>query len=183
MLNPARRAALARLIAFACLIASAFVFANGAHARGVYPSQPYEAPFARARHADHTLPNTDDGGRLVRTIGNVGSSVVAVASHFLGSGNPTGFHEAWCRDFVNLVLERSGHHLRDRSHIAISALNLGPRVRQPVAGDLAVMRNHVTIFVKYDGRGSFIGIGGNQGHRVKYSRFALGSVVGFVRPA
>ena len=114
---------------------------------------------------------------------NWGGDVVAEAARYVGSGNPTGFREAWCRDFINMVLERTGHRLADKSHVVAGALNLGPRVASPASGDLAVMRGHVTIFVGWAGQGTFLGLGGNQGHRVRVSRFALRSVVAFVRPS
>ncbi|MGO9769136.1 MAG: hypothetical protein ACLPSW_06195 [Roseiarcus sp.] len=120
------------------------------------------------------------GGAALRS----GSDLVAEAARYVGGGNPTGFHEAWCRDFVNMVLERTGHRLADKSHAAIAALNLGPRVDYPQPGDLAVMRGHVTIVASVDGAGGFVGLGGNQGHgRVTYSHFSMRSVVAFVRPS
>jgi uncharacterized protein (TIGR02594 family) len=87
----------------------------------------------------------------------------------------------WCKSFSNVVLRRTGHRAGP-SLMAIDALRDGVRVRTPRPGDLAVMRGHVTFFVRLDGRGGFVGLGGNQGHRVRYSRFALAAVVAFVRP-
>jgi uncharacterized protein (TIGR02594 family) len=110
------------------------------------------------------------------------SPLLAEAARWLGSGNPTGYPEAWCRDFVNFVLRRAGHRLADDSHLAIAALRLGPRVAEPRPGDLAVMAHHVTFFAGWDGAGAFLGLGGNQGRRVRVSRFARRAVIAFVRP-
>ena len=112
-----------------------------------------------------------------------GSDVVAEAERFLGQGNPTGYNEAWCRDFVNMMLERTGHKLADKSHMAIAALNLGPHVANPQPGDLAVFRGHVTIFAGWNGPDTFNGLGGNQHHRVTIAMFSRRSVVAFVRPS
>ena len=107
--------------------------------------------------------------------------MLAEASRWIGQGNPTPFQEAWCRDFVNLVLERAGYRLADRSHQAAAALRLGRRVREPRLGDLAVMAGHVTFFAGWDGDGAFLGLGGNQSHRVTVARFARRAVIAFVR--
>jgi hypothetical protein len=42
------------------------------------------------------------------------------------------------------------------------------------------MRHHVTIFAGWGGRG-LVGLGGNQGHQVKFSHFSQRRVVAFVR--
>ncbi len=105
------------------------------------------------------------------------------ASRWLGSGNPTPFREAWCRDFVNFVLERSGVSLVDRSHLALRALRLGPRVAEPLPGDLVVMRGHVAFFAGWDGAGGLLALGGNQRHRVTLTRFRRRAVIAFVRAA
>lgn len=110
------------------------------------------------------------------------SQVIAEAQRWIGSGNPTGTSGPWCRDYVNFVLERTGHHLADKSRMAVTALRLGPRVSNPQPGDLAVMGGHVTFFVGWAGEGRFLGLGGNQGHRVNVSQFASRSVIAFVRP-
>jgi uncharacterized protein (TIGR02594 family) len=108
------------------------------------------------------------------------SEVLNEASRWVGHGNVTGSHRAWCADFANFVLSRTGHHASG-SGMVNSLLGVGPRVATPSAGDLVVMRNHVTIFAGYSGHG-FYGLGGNQHHRVAMSNFPLRSVVAFVRP-
>jgi uncharacterized protein (TIGR02594 family) len=114
--------------------------------------------------------------------GGWGSGVLAVAGRYQGSLNPTGLRGPWCRDFVNMVLEQSGHRLANHSRRAIDALGLGYHVSSPQPGDLAVMGGHVTFFKEWDGPNSFIGRGGNQGHIVRDSRFPRYSVVAWVRP-
>ncbi len=111
------------------------------------------------------------------------SELLAEASRWLGGGNPTPFREPWCRDFVNFVLQRAGHRLGDRSHLAIAALRLGPRVVDPAPGDLAVMHGHVAFFARWDGADTFLALGGNQSRRVTIARFARRAVIAFVRPA
>ncbi len=102
------------------------------------------------------------------------------ARRYLGRGNVTGSHRAWCADFANMVLSRTGHRASG-SGMVRSMLSVGPRVSSPSPGDVVVMRSHVTIFAGYGGRG-FYGLGGNQHHRVAMSNFPLRSVVAFVRP-
>ena len=155
------RASLAAVAVSLTLTASGIAEANGRTSPSIYA---------------HEWSGTATGRSL-------GGDLVAEAARYVGMGNPTGFREAWCRDFVNMVLERSGHRLADKSHVVAGALKLGPRVASPASGDLAVMRGHVTIFVGWAGQGTFLGLGGNQGHRVRVSRFALRSVVAFVRPS
>ena len=108
------------------------------------------------------------------------SALVAEAERHLGQGNFTGRPGAWCAWAISAWLRAIGRPPL-ASGMAASALAYGPRTNQPRPGDLVVMRGHVTIFVRYDGNGWFTGLGGNQHHMVRYSRFALRSVVGFVR--
>jgi uncharacterized protein (TIGR02594 family) len=108
------------------------------------------------------------------------STVLNEASRWIGHGNVTGSHRAWCADFANFVLRRTGHRASG-SGMVNSMLSVGSRVSQPSPGDLVVMRSHVTIFAGYGGHG-FYGLGGNQHHQVAMSNFPLHSVVAFVRP-
>lgn len=108
--------------------------------------------------------------------------LLTVAASYIGRSGPAMGLPArlWCRDFINLVMAKAGHPPRDRSRRAIDALRLGQRVRDPRPGDLAVMRHHVTIVAAMRG-GQVIGLGGNQGRRVRVSHYAASRVVGFVR--
>ena len=65
--------------------------------------------------------------------------------------------------------------------MALDGLRAGPRVASPKPGDLAVMRHHVTLFVSRDGD-AFLGLGGNQSHKVTVARFPLRAVIAFVEP-
>jgi uncharacterized protein (TIGR02594 family) len=107
-------------------------------------------------------------------------AVLAEARRWLGQGNPTGKPGAWCAWFASFVLKRTGHR-ELQNGLASSALAYGPRVAEPKPGDLAVMRGHVTFFVGWNARDAFLGLGGNQGHRVRVSRFARRAVIAFVR--
>jgi uncharacterized protein (TIGR02594 family) len=115
------------------------------------------------------------------TLSSNTSSVLSEASRWIGHGNVTGSHRAWCADFANFVLQRTGHKASG-SGMVNSMLSVGSRVATPAKGDLVVMRSHVTIFAGYGGRG-FYGLGGNQHHQVRVSNFPLRSVVAFVRPS
>ncbi len=108
--------------------------------------------------------------------------LLEVASRYVGRFGPSlGLpSRLWCRDFVNFVLAKNGTPPGNHSRRAIDALRLGSRVRDPRPGDLAVMRNHVTIFARFK-TGQVIGLGGNQGRRVKLSSYSAARVVGFVR--
>ncbi len=110
------------------------------------------------------------------------SPALAEAARWLGSGNMTGYAEAWCRDFVNFVLTRTGHALADTSHAAITALRLGPRVAEPRPGDLAVMAHHVGFVEGIEPDGSVRLISGNCGHRVARSLAPRRTIVAFVEP-
>lgn len=108
--------------------------------------------------------------------------LLTVAARYIGRSGPAIGLPArlWCRDFVNFIVPRAGGHLANRSRRAIDTLTAGRRVHDPRPGDLAVMRHHVTVVVAVKS-GQVIGLGGNQGHRVRVSRYALSRVIGFVR--
>ena len=117
----------------------------------------------------------------VRAAWGGGSRVVELAAHYAGWGNPTGFRGPWCKAFTNKILREAGYH-PGPSLRAIDALAVGQRVSAPQPGDLAVMRGHVTFFAQWDGPDAFDGLGGNQGHAVRLSRFWRGAVIAWVRP-
>jgi uncharacterized protein (TIGR02594 family) len=117
----------------------------------------------------------------IAAVSNSGSSAILnEARHWVGRGNVTGTHRAWCADFANWVLTRTGHRTSG-SGMVKSLLSVGPRVSTPSPGDIVVMRNHVTIFAGFGGQG-FYGLGGNQHNRVAMSNYPLRSVVAYVRP-
>jgi hypothetical protein len=114
------------------------------------------------------------GGGVIDTL--------AEAARWLGGGNPTGTAGPWCADFVSFVLRRTGHRALP-GRLALDGLAAGARVATPRAGDLAVMRGHITFFVNFAGADGFIGLGGNQNHVVQYSRYDVRAVVAWIRPA
>ena len=107
--------------------------------------------------------------------------MLAVASHFVGDRNPTGFHGPWCKAFVNMIARKTGH-FTNASLRAVDALrHMGYRVKLQT-GDVAVTRSHATFFAGYGGRG-FLGLGGNQSHhRVTVSKaIPLSRVIAWIR--
>lgn len=109
-----------------------------------------------------------------------GSSVLVEARHWLGSGNPTGTRGPWCRDFVNFVLRRTGHHYNP-SRLAITSVALGPRIRSPRPGSIAVMRSHVG-FVEAVEPGGILLISGNHRHKVGEGLYNPRRILAYVEP-
>ncbi len=154
------RGAFARLGFLAAIVTIFFAFAGQAHAAGRGWQEPVAIEIAATSR---------------------GSDALAEAARWIGSGNMTGYTEAWCRDFVNFVLRRTGHRLADDSHLAIAALRLGPHVVEPKPGDLAVMRHHVGFVEGVEPDGAIRLLSGNWGHRVARSVVPRGLVVAFVQ--
>lgn len=141
------------------------------------PETAKAAPRYRSNwHREPRGLETPFPGFLASPSGNL----LSIANRFIGHRNPTGTHRAWCADFVGYVLQKAGYR-GSGSGVAISYRHYGHRVSVPSPGDIAVMRNHVTFFYSYGGRG-FYGLGGNQHHIVKVSSFPLSKVVAWVRP-
>lgn len=135
------------------------------------PPSPIVAP--DWRHGAPTIAAGAAWGAGTRTLDE--------AWRWIGVRNPTGFAGPWCKAFTNFVIERLGFH-PGPSLMAIDALRDGQRVAVPQPGDLAVMRGHVTFFVRWIDAGRFIGLGGNQHHAVAELVFSRRAVVAFVRP-
>ena len=154
-----KRRAFAWPVAFACLIAGFFAFANHAY-------------------ADPRYPRSDDGGRLWRWASGGGTQIVAEAERFLGAGNVTGTPGPWCAAFASLVLRKTGHRPL-ASRMANAALSYGPHVARPKPGDLVVLRGHVGFVVADQGRTVKI-VSGNWGHRVAFGTVSRAAVVAFV---
>ena len=108
------------------------------------------------------------------------SDMLSLAARYVGSGKMTPLPGPWCRDFVNMVAARAGKPLANHSRRAIDAIHLGRRVSSPEPGDLVVMRHHVTIYAG-NSAGKIIGLGGNQGRRVRYSAYDPRRVLAFIR--
>jgi len=113
------------------------------------------------------------------------SDVVSEARRYIG-GNPTGRSRLWCARFMNMVLERSGHH-GTGSDLASSFARYGQRVDGPQVGAIAVMSRrgggHVGVVSGVDSRGNPVVVSGNHGHRVAESVYPRGRIYAYVMPA
>ena len=114
------------------------------------------------------------------------SNVVDEARRYLG-GNPTGRGSLWCARFMNMVLERSGHH-GTGSDMASSFAGYGQRISGPQVGAIAVMSRgrrggHVGIVSGMDANGNPIVISGNNGNRVREAAISRGRIYAYVMPS
>jgi uncharacterized protein (TIGR02594 family) len=113
-----------------------------------------------------------------------GSTLVMEARHYLG-GNPTGRGSLWCARFMNMVLQRTGHH-GTGSDMASSFAHYGQRVSGPQVGAIAVMGRrgggHVGIITGIDAHGNPIMISGNNGNRVREAPVSRGRIYAYVMP-
>lgn len=117
--------------------------------------------------------------------GGFGSSdVVAEARRYVG-GNPTGRGSLWCARFMNMVLERSGHH-GTGSDMARSFASYGQRLSGPQIGAIAVMGRrgggHVGVVSGIDAGGNPIVVSGNNGNRVREAPISRGRIYAYVMP-
>ena len=114
-----------------------------------------------------------------------GTGVVAEARRYIGS-NPTGRSSLWCANFMNMVLERSGHR-GSGSNVARSFASYGTRISGPQVGAIAVMSRgkrggHVGVVSGIDANGNPIIISGNHGRRVAESTYSRGRIYAYVMP-
>ena len=114
-----------------------------------------------------------------------GSGLVSEARRYLG-GNPTGRGSLWCARFMNMVLEKTGHH-GTGSDMANSFAHYGTRVSGPQVGAIAVMSRgrrggHVGIITGIDAHGNPIMISGNNGNRVREAPISRGRIYAYVMP-
>jgi uncharacterized protein (TIGR02594 family) len=109
-----------------------------------------------------------------------GSDLVSEARRYLG-GNPTSRGSLWCARFMNMVLERTGHH-GTGSDMASSFANYGHRISGPQVGAIAVMGHHVGIITGVDASGNPIMISGNNGNRVREAPISRGRIYAYVMP-
>jgi len=112
------------------------------------------------------------------------SDLVTEARRYIG-GNPTGRGSLWCARFMNMVLERSGHH-GTGSDMASSFAQYGERISGPQVGAIAVMGrrggSHVGIITGIDASGNPIMISGNNGNRVREAPISRGRIYAYVMP-
>ena len=113
------------------------------------------------------------------------SDVVAEARRYIG-GNPTSRRSLWCARFMNMVLERSGHH-GTGSDMASSFASYGQRVSGPQIGAIAVMGRrgggHVGVVSGIDAAGNPILVSGNNRNRVGEAPVSRGRIYAYVMPA
>jgi uncharacterized protein (TIGR02594 family) len=116
--------------------------------------------------------------------GSGSSNVVAEARRYIG-GNPTGRGSLWCARFMNMVLERSGHH-GTGSDMARSFAGYGQRVSGPQIGAIAVMSRrgggHVGVVSGIDASGNPILVSGNNRNRVVEAPYPRGRIYAYVMP-
>ena len=95
---------------------------------------------------------------------------------------------AWCADFVNATLAKTGMK-GTGSGMARSFLEWGQEVDQPQRGDIAVFTRgdpngpfgHVGFFDGYNEDGTIRVLGGNQGDSVSIASYPAESLLGFRR--
>jgi uncharacterized protein (TIGR02594 family) len=146
---------------------------------------PHELAVARLRRFANThtnlAPYTSSGAS---PMSGGSSSLVMEARHYLG-GNPTGRGSLWCARFMNMVLQRTGHH-GTGSDMASSFAHYGHRISGPQVGAIAVMGRrgggHVGIITGIDARGNPIMISGNNGNRVREAPISRGRIYAYVMP-
>jgi uncharacterized protein (TIGR02594 family) len=129
------------------------------------------------------MPGAASGGTALS--GGIGSAdLISEARRYLG-GNPTSRASLWCARFMNLVLERTGHH-GTGSDMASSFASYGQRVSGPQVGAIAVMGRrgggHVGIITGIDAQGNPIMISGNNGNRVREAPVSRGRIYAYVVP-
>lgn len=110
------------------------------------------------------------------------TDMLAEAQRYVGSGNVTGYSGIpWCGAFMQLIARRTGHAVPQGALMARRWAYAGRRLRGPAVGAIAVMPHHVTIVAGVT-RGGIIGLGGNQGHRVRYSYYSSRRIIAYVEP-
>ena len=117
--------------------------------------------------------------------GSGSSNVVSEARRYIGT-NPTGRSALWCANFMNMVLQRSGHQTSG-SNMASSFAGYGRRVSGPQVGAIAVMSRgrrggHVGVVSGIDANGNPIVISGNHNRRVEEATYSRGRVYAYVMP-
>jgi uncharacterized protein (TIGR02594 family) len=131
-----------------------------------------------------SLGSSTDGSRRVVASGFGASDVVSEARRYIG-GNPTSRASLWCARFMNMVLERSGHH-GTGSDLARSFASYGYRVSGPQIGAIAVMGRrgggHVGVVSGIDASGNPILVSGNYHNRVAEAAYPRNRIYAYVMP-
>lgn len=113
-----------------------------------------------------------------------GSDLISEARRYMG-GNPTGKSSLWCCNFMNLVLQRTGHQVSN-SNQARSFASYGTRVSGPQVGAIAVMSRkgggHVGIVTGVDAKGNIMVLSGNHNRRVAEAPYPASRIYAYVMP-
>lgn len=113
-----------------------------------------------------------------------GSDIISEARRYIG-GNPTGRSSLWCGNFMNLVLQRTGHKVSG-SNLARSFASYGRRVSGPQVGAIAVMSRkgggHVGIVTGVDAKGNIMVLSGNHNRRVAEAPYPASRIYAYVMP-
>ena len=163
----------------AFLIVASFIAAtclglSGAQAHGRHHHRFRHHHHRHVRHVARHRP-VNVGGLPV-----VNARLVAEARRYVGRGNFTGFHGPWCGAAMGAWVRQEGKPIPRNFRLARSWAHVGNRLRGPAVGALAVFRGHVTIVAGRTADGRIIGLGGNQGHMVRYSVYDPRRVLAFV---
>lgn len=150
--------------------------------------------FARATRSERAAARSEraavrnaqaSANASVSVAGFGSSSVVSEARRYIGT-NPTGKSSLWCGNFMNMVLQRSGHQASS-SNMARSFASYGRRVSGPQVGAIAVMSRgkrggHVGVVSGIDADGNPIVISGNHNRRVAEATYSKSRVYAYVMP-
>jgi uncharacterized protein (TIGR02594 family) len=137
--------------------------------------------------ASTVMSDAPVGASVPRTLGlggMGGSDIISEARRYIG-GNPTGKSSLWCGNFMNLVLQRTGHAVSG-SNQARSFAGYGRRVSGPQVGAIAVMSRkgggHVGIVTGVDAKGNIMVLSGNHNRRVAEAPYPASRIYAYVMP-
>jgi uncharacterized protein (TIGR02594 family) len=137
------------------------------------------------RHYARHVRSQSVASASTSAVGGGFSDLVSEARRYIG-GNPTGRRSLWCAAFMNMVLERSGHH-GTGSNLARSFASYGHPVSGPQVGAIAVMSRrgggHVGVVSGVDANGNVIVVSGNHGHRVAEAVYPRARIYAYVMPS
>jgi uncharacterized protein (TIGR02594 family) len=159
------------------------------HSRHIARASRWNAGVAQMQmrgfaNTNASIPSSTASSGMTMSGGFGSSNVVAEARRYLG-GNPTSRGSLWCARFMNMVLERSGHH-GTGSDMASSFAHYGQRVSGPQIGAIAVMGRrgggHVGVVSGIDAAGNPIVVSGNNGNRVREAPISRGRIYAYVMP-
>jgi uncharacterized protein (TIGR02594 family) len=147
------------------LAALALAWASPSLARGHHRHHGHHHHHRHAHHARIGHPMELPGGALLEA-----------ARRYEGlRHSPDGFRGQWCGSFLGAVARRVGKPVPRDFRLARAWARVG-RPSAARVGAVVVFRHHVTLLVRIV-PGGFIGLGGNQGHRVRESRFSWRGVI------